>query len=352
MSDHDSHDQAHGHSHQPTGDGAVVDGESHDHDHAHGHDDAGRSHGHDHAHGHSHSHSHAISADADARWLWIALTLIGVLMAVEVSFAIVANSLALLADAAHMLTDAAAIGLSIWVARLAKRPPEGRSTFGMRRAEILSAQANGATLGALGLLLLVHSIERLVNPIAVTGGIVSAVAGFGIVVNVLAVAALSRANRQSLNVEGSFQHLVTDLYAFIGTLIAGLVIVTTGFDRADALASLAVSGLMLRSALGLLKATSAVVLEQAPARLAPELVGPAMVAVPHVVEVHDLHVWELVPGDPLLSAHVLVEADADCHVARQVIERMLADRFDLHHTTLQVDHASHQLMQLASPGAT
>jgi cobalt-zinc-cadmium efflux system protein len=185
---------------------------------------------------------------------------------------------------------------------------------------------------------LVRSVERLVNPHEVHGEIVAVVAAVGVVLNVAAVWALSRANRQSLNVEGSFQHLLTDLYAFLGTLAAGIVIATTGWNRADAAASLAVSLLMLRSAYGLLTSTASVVLESAPADLDPQLVGPAMCTVPAVRQVHDLHVWEIVPGEPLLSAHVLVGTDADCHAARRDLEALLATQFGITHTTLQVDH--------------
>jgi len=204
--------------------------------------------------GHSHAgHSHGASADADRGKLWIALALILGFMAAEVVTGIVANSLALLSDAAHMLTDAAAIGLSLVALRLSSRPAEGSMTFGLKRAEILSAQANGITLLVLAALIGYEAVRRLIEPPAVDGTLVLFVALAGIVVNLAATMVLARANRESLNIEGSFQHILTDLYAFIGTAIAATVILLTGFDQADALASLMVAALMLRSAYGLLR---------------------------------------------------------------------------------------------------
>jgi cobalt-zinc-cadmium efflux system protein len=300
-----------------------------------------------HAHppGH-HGHSHGVAADADTGKLAVALALIAGFMVVELVVGVLASSLALLSDAAHMLTDAGAIALSLVALRLARRPAAGALTFGLKRAEILSAQANGLTLLILGALILIEAIRRLVDPPDVEGGLVLAVALAGIVVNVAAAMVLARANRQSLNVEGAFQHIVTDLYAFIGTAIAGAIILSTGFVRADPLASIVVAGLMLRSAYGLLRASGRVFLEAAPEGIDPAVVGRAMVGVPGVVEVHDLHVWEVTSGFPALSAHVTVATDADCHDARREIEALLHDRFDLGHTTLQVDHESEGLLEL------
>jgi cobalt-zinc-cadmium efflux system protein len=299
------------------------------------------------AHTHAgHGHDHGISADADTGKLKIALALIVGFMAVEVAIGVVASSLALLSDAAHMLTDAAAIGLSIVALRLARRPAAGAMTFGLKRAEILSAQANGVTLLILAVIIGLEAIRRLVHPPQVEGGLVLIVALLGIVVNVAATMVLARANRQSLNVEGAFQHVLTDLYAFVGTAVAGLVIVLFGFERADPIASLLVAALMLRSAYGLLRASGRVFLEAAPEGLDPGEVGRAMVAVDGVVEVHDLHVWEVTSGFPALSAHVLVRADTDCHEVRRELESELHTRFAVDHTTLQVDHEGRDLLAL------
>jgi cobalt-zinc-cadmium efflux system protein len=218
-------------------------------------------HDHDHGDGHDHEgHSHGVSADADRGKLAIALGLIIAFMAVEVTVGILASSLALLSDAAHMLTDATAIVLSIVAIRLAQRPAKGALTFGLKRTEILSAQFNGATLLVLGLLIVYEGISRLVNPPAVAGAAVL----IGIVVNLAATWTLSKANRESMNVEGSYQHLLTDLIAFIVTAIAGAVILATGFRRADGIASLVVAAVTLHAAYGLLKASGRVFLEAAP----------------------------------------------------------------------------------------
>jgi cobalt-zinc-cadmium efflux system protein len=307
-------------------------------------------HGHDHAHGHhhhGHDHSHEIKADADRRYLTIALALIVAFMGFEIVIGIVAHSLALLSDAGHMLTDAAALVLSLIVIRLVERPVGGRLTYGLRRAEVLSGQANGAVLLVLGVLVIYEAIWRLVQPPDVAGALVTVVAAVGVVVNFAAAWVLAKANRQSLNVEGSFQHIVTDLYAFIGTLIAGIVILVTGFDRADAIASLFVAGLMIRSGFGLQRKAIRVLLESAPEDMVPTEVGWAMATADEVRQVHDLHVWELAPGHPILTAHVLVAPGADCHAIRRALEKMLMDRFKIAHSTLQVDHAHQQLLSIA-----
>ncbi len=316
----------------------MADTRPHDHDHA----------GHEHGHGsHDHAgHSHGVSADADFGKLAVALGLILGFMAVEVTVGILASSLALLSDAAHMLTDAGAIALSMWVVRLAARPAKGAMTYGFKRTEVLSAQFNGATLLVLALFIIYEGIRRLINPPAVAGGAVLIVALLGIVVNLAATWTLSRANRQSMNVEGAFQHILTDLFAFIATAIAGAVILITGFHRADGIASLLIAAIMLKAAYGLLRDSGRVFLEAAPRGLDPDEIGQAMAAVADVVEVHDLHVWEVTSGFPALSAHILVRSDGDCHDTRREIERMLHDRFDLQHTTLQVDHQGGELLQI------
>jgi cobalt-zinc-cadmium efflux system protein len=144
--------------------------------------------------------------------------------------------------------------------------------------------------------------------------------------------------RRSLNVEGSYRHILTDLYGFIATAVAGVVILATGFERADAIASLLIAALMLHAAYGLLKASGRVFMEAAPAGLDPDQIGNVLAEQPGVVEVHDLHIWEVTSGFPALSAHVVVRAGDDCHKLRRMLQRMLEERFDVHHTTLQVDH--------------
>jgi cobalt-zinc-cadmium efflux system protein len=296
---------------------------------------------HDHA-GHGHGgHSHAVvGPDTDARRLWIGLTLIVAFMVVEVIAGIVADSLALLSDAAHMLTDAGALLLSLIVLRLVRRPARGNLTFGLRRMEVLSAQANGATLLVLACLIVYGGIQRLITPPEPEGWVLVFVSLAGVAVTGLVTQQLAKANRRSLNIEGSFQHILTDLVAFALTGLAGVVIVVGGYDRADPIAALVIAAFMLRAAIGLLRDSGRVLLEIAPSHLDVEEVGRAMAGHPHVTEVHDLHVWEIGSGFPALSAHVLVEPDADCHGLRRELELLLAERFALEHTTLQVDHAA------------
>jgi cobalt-zinc-cadmium efflux system protein len=300
------------------------------------------------------------SRDADPRWLGAALGLILALMAGELVVGLLVNSLALLSDAAHLLTDAAALVLALVAVRLARRPARGGFTYGLKRAEILSAQANGITLLLLAAWLGYSAIRRLLDPPEVAGGAVLVTALVGVVVNLAAVWCVGRAasagqpgerrpHQRSLNIRGAYLHLVTDLAAFLGTAVAGLLILTTGFTRADPLASLVVVALMVHAGVGLVRDSGRVLLEGAPVGLDPARIGTEMAAVPGVAEVHDLHVWEISSGSPALSAHVLVSPTRDCHDARGDLERMLRERYDLTHTTLQVDHAGPRLHWIGHP---
>jgi cobalt-zinc-cadmium efflux system protein len=296
-------------------------------------------HGHDHDGGPA-GHGHAVSAETDRRWPTIALALITVFMAGEVAVGIAARSLALISDAAHMLTDAAAIVLALVAMRLAARPPKGGYTYGLKRAEILSAQANGLTLLLLGGWLAYEAVHRLIDPPPVAGGLVVATAAAGVAVNIAAAWCMSKANRTSLNVEGAFQHILNDLFAFIATLVAGLVMVFTGFTRADAIASLIVVALMAVAGVRLLRDSGRILLEAAPAGIDVDAVGAQLAGVPAVVEVHDLHLWQITSGQAALSAHVIVADHADCHTIRTALQALLRERHGINHTTLQVDHAA------------
>jgi cobalt-zinc-cadmium efflux system protein len=290
----------------------------------------------------AHDHRHPVGPNADRRRLVVSLVLLVGFMAAEVVAGLVAHSLALLSDAGHMLTDAGALALSLVVMGLAARPPAGGLTFGLKRAEILSGLANGVTLAAIAALIVYEAIRRLISPPAVDSRLMLGVALAGVVVNLVITWQLARAERRSLNLRGSYQHILTDLYAFIGTAAAALVIMLTGFARADAVASLLVAALMLRAAYGLLRDAMRVLLEAAPQGLSPSEVARAMAGHPSVANVHDLHVWEITAGFPALSAHVLVRPGDDCHAVRRDLERLLDQRFEIEHTTLQVDHVSRQ----------
>ncbi|MEU1792330.1 cation diffusion facilitator family transporter [Streptomyces sparsogenes] len=296
--------------------------------------------GHEHGHGEGHGgHSHGVAENADRRWLLAALSLISGFIVIEGVIGVVAGSLALLSDAAHMLTDAASIVLALFAIRLAARPSRGGYTYGLKRAEILSAQANGLSLLLLAVWLGYESVERLIDPPAVNGALVLATGLAGVAVNIAAAWCMSQANRGSLNVEGAFQHILNDLYAFIGTAVSGVVVMTTGFTRADTIASLVVVALMVKAGVGLVRASGRVLLEAAPAGVEPDEIGDRLVSHAAVAEVHDLHVWQITSGEVSLSAHVLVaSADGDCHAVREDLERMLGEHYGITHTTLQVDH--------------
>ena len=313
---------------------------------AHGHAHGGHGHGHAHPGG---AHSHAPSANADRRWLTVALALIAAFMAVEVIAGLIAGSLALLSDAAHMLTDAASIALALLAAHLAARPAKGHYTFGFGRAEIVSAQINGVALFVLAGVIAVEGIRRLDNPHNIDATIVIAVGALGALVNIAAFWALSRAERQSLNIAGARAHVLADLYGSVAAISAGSIIALGGPTQIDALAALTVAALMIGSGSSLLRAATRVLLEAAPAGLNPDEIGQTLAAMTGIVEIHDLHVWEVTSGFVALAAHVTVAPDDDCHLRRRELQTLLHERFDIRHTTLQVDHESWQpLVQIES----
>jgi len=261
------------------------------------------------------------------------------LIAAEIVAGTIGHSLALLADAGHLVTDAAALAFALFASAMAARPAAGRWTFGYSRLEILAAQANGITLGLIALWVIWSAVHRLVTPHDVRGGLVLVVALGGVAASVAASLVLARASRESLNVRGAFLHVLTDVAAFGAAALAGGLILATGWDRFDPIASLAVAVLMLWSSAQLIRESTFIFLERAPRDADPEAIGQALVAEQDVVEVHDLHVWTVTSGFPALSAHVLVTPGADCHAARRRLESMLSERFGLTHTTLQVEHA-------------
>ena len=295
--------------------------------------------------GERHGHAHGPGASSDSRYLWITLALLATFMLAEIIVAVLSGSLALLSDAGHMLSDVGAIGGALWAIRLAARPASGAWTFGWKRAEILSAAGNGITLLVVSGIVTVEAVSRLISPTRVQGGPVVVVAAAGIVVNIAAAWVLARASRSSLNVQGAFRHVLTDLYGFIGTVIAGIVIVTTGFTRADAIASLLVVALMVKAAWGLLRDSGRVLLEAAPEGMDLEEVHAHLAEVPHVLGVHDLHAWTVTSGLPALSAHVVIEDDCflDGHAPRLLdhLQACLAGHFDVEHSTFQLEAAAH-----------
>ncbi|MDP2712834.1 MAG: cation diffusion facilitator family transporter [Solirubrobacteraceae bacterium] len=300
--------------------------------------------------GHSHAgHAHAPSGSADRRWLTVALALIVSFMVVEVVAGLLAGSLALLSDAAHMLTDAGAIGLALAAAALAARPARGAYTFGFGRVEILSAQINGATLFVLAGVIAFEGIRRLGAPPDVDGPIVIVVGVLGAGVNVAAFWALSRSERQSLNIAGARAHVLADLYGSIAAISAGTAIAAGGPAQVDAIAAMTVAVLMVRSGWSLLRSSARVLLEAAPHGTDPDEIGRTLAAMPGIVEIHDLHVWEVTSGFVAIAAHVVVAPGDDCHLRRRELQTVLHERFDIHHTTLQVDHESPQPLVQIQP---
>jgi cobalt-zinc-cadmium efflux system protein len=251
----------------------------------------------------------------------------------------------LFADAGHLLTDVGGLAASLWAARLAARPAKGIWTFGLKRAEILSAAVNGLSLAAIAVVIGVEAIMRLFHPTAVDGLVVLVVALSGVVVDLAATLVLARASHASLNVRGAFVHMVTDLYAFAGTAVAGLVIIVTGFRRADALASLVVVALMAKAAWCLLRDSGRILLQGAPDRLDLGAVRSHLLEVEHVVGVHDLHAWTVTSGLPSLSAHVVV--DDSCFAtghAPQILDQLqscVGAHFEVEHATFQLEPAAH-----------
>jgi len=294
-------------------------------------------------------YSHAIPPDADRRYLGATFALIVVFLAVEAAVAFAVHSLALLADAGHMVTDAGALLGALGAARLAGRPAGGAWTYGFLRVEIVSAAANGVTLLVVAVLVLYEAIRRLIHPPHVGGTALLVVALVGVGVNLVATWLLSHANRSSINVEGAFQHILTDLYGFLGTVAAGVVVVTTGFSRADPAASLLVVALMLRAAYRLLQASGRVLLEAAPHAVDLADVRAHILETEHVVDVHDLHVWNITSARPVLSAHVVVEecCFVENHAPRILddLQACLVGHFDVEHSTFQLEafgHADHE----------
>jgi cobalt-zinc-cadmium efflux system protein len=285
-----------------------------------------------------HAHEHE-RLSADRRALAGALCLIVVFMVVEVVAGLLAGSLAVLADAGHMLSDSASLGLALVAVWLAGRPATPQRSFGFRRAEILAALANGVTLVVVAIWIFVEAIGRMSDPPGVDGAWVLVVGAIGLLVNLAAAGILSRAGSASLNVRGALLHVLADLWGSVGVIVAGVVILTTGWELADPIVAMLIGVLILASAWRLLAESVSILLEATPAGLSAEEVGRAIVELPRVVEVHDLHIWTITSGFAALSAHVLVEPGADCHDLRRRIEVVLRERFDLDHTTLQVDHA-------------
>ena len=287
---------------------------------------------------HAHQHSRARSRRA----LALVLGLTATYTVVEVVAGLLTGSLALLADAGHMLGDVGALGLALGAAWLASRPATPDRSFGFQRAEILAALVNGLVLVAIAIWIFVEAIGRLDDPPEILGGWMLAVALLGLAVNLVAAGILARAAGESLNVQAALRHVLADLASSAGVAVAAIVVLATGWEQADPLAGMAISLLILASSWSILRDSVVILLEATPSGIDAREVGRRMAAAEGVVEVHDLHIWTITSGFPALSAHVLVARGDDCHARRLELEQMLAGEFGLEHTTLQVEHVGEQ----------
>jgi cobalt-zinc-cadmium efflux system protein len=286
----------------------------------------------------AHEHPHEAVRGESRRALGITLALTASFTVAEVIGGLLTGSLALLADAGHMLSDNLSLGLALFAAWLAGRPETPEKSFGYKRAEILAALANGVTLVAISIWIFVEAFSRLREPPEIPGIPILIIATLGLVVNAAGVIVLSRSGSESLNVQGALRHVIADALGSIGVIFAALVIVLTGWRYADPLASVAIAALILASSWTLLRDSTNVLLEGTPRGIDAKAVGRRMAASDGVAEVHDLHIWEITSGFPALSAHVLVGRSEDCHARRRELEDLLAREYGISHTTLQVDH--------------
>ena len=290
----------------------------------------------------------------DERLMLVGLSLLTAFLVGELVVALIAHSLALLADAGHMATDVLALAAALLAARLARRPAVGHWTFGLARAEVLSALFNGTTLVVVAAIVTVEAIRRLVHPVDVGGGALVTVAAIGLAVNVVVHSVLARADRHSINLKGVVAHVLTDAYAFAATIVAGVVIMTTGWQRADPVASLLVVLLLIRAGRSLLVESGRVLLEAAPSEVDLELVRSHLLDASYVVDVHDLHVWTVTSGLPALSVHVVISDD--CFTTGRApalldeLQACLSGHFDVEHSTFQLEAAGHSEHEAATHG--
>jgi cobalt-zinc-cadmium efflux system protein len=288
----------------------------------------------------AHHHEHDATRPGSARALSLALALTAGYTVVEVVAGVLTGSLALLADAAHMLSDNVSLALALVAVWLARRPATPERTYGFKRAEVLAALANGVTLVVLAIWIFYEAVRRFDDPPDVLGGWMLVVGVVGIGVNVAGGAILFRARGESLNVEAAFRHVLADLLGSLGVVVAAVVILATGWLEADPIVSVLIGLLVLASAWSILRDSTSILLESAPRGIDTRAVGERLAGAPGVVEVHDLHIWTITSGFPALSAHVLVGRGEDCHGRRRELEALLRDEFGIEHTTLQVDHVS------------
>jgi cobalt-zinc-cadmium efflux system protein len=297
----------------------------------------------------THEYPHERSRGESRRALVVVLALTATFTVVEVVGGLLTGSLALLADAGHMLSDNLSLGLALFAAWLAGRPATPERSFGYQRAEILAALFNGVTLVAISIWIFIAAYSRLREPPEILGGWMLAVAALGLLVNIAGALILARSEGENLNVQGALRHVVADALGSVGVIVAALVIVLTGWRYADPLVSAAIGLLILASSWSLLRDSTNILLEATPRGIDAEEVGRRMAGAEGVVEVHDLHIWTITSGFPALSAHVLVGQSEDCHTRRRDLEDLLARDYGISHTTLQVDHVGDHEGEMHGP---
>lgn len=297
-----------------------------------------------HSHGNGGSHGHGTAAQAHRGRLLAVLLLTTTVLVVEVVGGLVSGSFALLADAGHMLTDALGVALALGATALAARPATAARTFGWQRAEILAALVNGLVVAAVGISVLVGGVRRLLEPTQVEGGLMLAVALVGLVANGVGLVLLQRGQSESLNVRGAYLEVLGDLLGSVAVVVAALVVLATGYERADAIASVVIGLMVLPRAAQLLREVVVVLLEATPRGVDLDAVRAHIRGVPGVVGVHDLHAWTITSGVPVLSAHVEVPDDllerGETGRVLGDLRHCLAGHFDVDHCTFQLEPPS------------
>ena len=308
-----------------------------DHDHEHGHDyKPKQKKGHDHGHSHGHHHGHAHGSSNERRLTW-ALILIGVFMLVEVAGGIMAHSLALIADAGHMLTDSASLVLALFALRVGKQPADQVYSYGRQRYEVLAAFVNGLVLLALSLWILVESARRLFAPQTVQGPVMLVVAGLGLLANVAAFLVL-REGGDNINMRSALLHVLSDLLASAAAMVAAGVIIYTGWMPIDPLLSALVSVMILRGGWRITRESAHILLEGTPPGIEVEEVSADVIAqVPGVSDVHHLHVWSLTDARPMMTLHAVIAEDTNQDTVLAAIQKRLSERFGVVHATVQIE---------------
>ncbi|MBN8870763.1 MAG: cation transporter [Solirubrobacterales bacterium] len=308
------------------------------------------SHSHDHEHDDGHSHGLGAYRGADRRALLVAALLTGGFMVAEAVGGVVTGSLALLADAGHMLSDSFSLALALFAVTIAARPATSKRTFGYKRAEILAALVNGILLVLVSVWVVYEAIGRLNDPVEILGGGMLAIAVLGLLINVAAFLVLWKGGGESLNVKAALRHVLGDLLGSVGVILAAGVILLTGWSPIDPIVSILISLLIAASAWSVLKESVDVLLESAPVDIDTDEVGKAMAGMAGVEQVHDLHIWQITSGFPALSAHILVGREDDCHTIRRDVDSLLKEHYDIEHATLQVEHVpGPELIALDTP---